>query len=246
MRASGLKLSLLAMLLWVCPAVPQRQARGILSWSPDLPIKRLADITHALREPVRDGSKELKVRFSKPGWATRTISTCTEYFSADRDGFAPENNYENKRSAGFVDCYVLRDLMHAGPAVSHVAYQWTKDALAQLPPMMVVGAKDRTRDAEQKERQGVSWQAYDPELKLNEIKGDLLLAEDDDSYYSLEILARGDFRGDGVEDIAVVAGCTGKQSTWADAQYFIFSTKDKGKLVRMTDNVPPYLELLPL
>jgi len=106
--------------------------------------------------------------------------------------------------------------------------------------MLVVGAKEVTKAAEQAEQKGTSWQQYNSELRITSVTNDRLLAEDDNTYYALIILARGDFNGNGVEDLAVFGTADGKKTTWSDSQYFIFSQTANGKLVRLTGNQYPY------
>ena len=176
------------------------------------------------------------------GKASREVGTCEEYLNVVSAGFYPATNYDNKMSATFVhDCFVFRDLQHARAAVSGNSYGWSKDSLAQLPPILVAGARAITDAAEQAEECGESWQQFDPTLKLTDVTRDELEAEDADFAYSLEILARGDFNGDGLADVAVYGCSTGKESTWVQCKYFIFSRTNQGKLVRLTHDVPPYM-----
>jgi hypothetical protein len=117
----------------------------------------------------------------------------------------------------------------------------TSDSLSELPPILVVGAKDVQRAAEKAEQNGTDWQQYNPGIKITSIDGDRLEAEDENNYYTLSILARGDFNGDGVEDCAVVGSVKGKQTTWVSNEYFIFTQTPAGKLVRLTSDKIPYL-----
>jgi len=72
------------------------------------------------------------------------------------------------------------------------------------------------------------------------IDSDSLNAEDKDAAYFLTIRASGDFTGDGVEQIAVVASANGKRSSWSHAEYLILSPTGHGTLVRVTDRRAPY------
>jgi hypothetical protein len=52
--------------------------------------------------------------------------------------------------------------------------------------------------------------------------------------------ARGDFNGDGVQDIAVFGSANGKHGSWSHTEYMILSPTSDGKLVRLTDRRAPY------
>jgi hypothetical protein len=230
----------LAALPLVCARPARTQAGGHVEWSPSLQLHSLAGIPRRLREPVLD--KAQPTLAMTHGEASHQVSNCEEYLSAVNAGFSPANNYEQKRSAAFVGlCYVLRDLQHARPVVSGNAYGWTADSLAQLPPVLVPGARDITDAAAQAEQRGQSWRQFNPALKVTKADRDQLFAGDPEYAYSLEILARADFNGDGAADIAVFGCVQGKHSTWSPCEYFIFSLAKTGKLVRLTQSRAPYL-----
>ena len=208
------------------------QSNNAITWSPDLHLKSLDEIPTRLRAPVLEGSKDLRL---VNGTTSRRVSSCDEYLKAVRAGFHPANNYENKIAATFVfECFVLRDLQHARPVTSRNSYHWSADSLTQLPPVLVPGAREVTNAASRAGKRGESWKDFNSGLKITKIDGDLLLAEDADYLYSLQILARADFNADGAEDLAVYGTAQGKHSTWSHAEYFILSPAASGKLARVT------------
>jgi hypothetical protein len=214
------------------------QGNRPITWSPELHLKGTTDIPVQLQAPVLEGAK--RVRLTN-GTGSREVGTCQEYLNAVGTGFHPATLTDVKAAADFVyECFVLRDLQHARPATSSSSYSWSANSLTQLPPVLVPGGNGVTSAAEQSEKRGESWKQFDPNLKIKKIDGDLLLAEDNDFVYSLQILARGDFNGDGVEDIAVYGTAQGKHSTWAHAAYFIVSPSTNGKLARLTHGSAPY------
>jgi hypothetical protein len=209
-----------------------------VTWSPDLRLNSQADIPAAISAPLPDTSTG--VTYTN-GVADRTIKTCQDYLSSVSAGFYPKNNLDTRLAGSFVfRCYVLRDLQSAKPPTSGIPYQWTADSLSQLPPILVVGSKDVENAAEKAGQSGTSWLQYNPELKFASIKNDQLIAEDKENYYILTIVARGDFNGDGVADFAVVGTAKGKQTTWVNTKYFVFSHAANGSLVRLTSDKIPY------
>ena len=216
------------------------QAGGNVTWSSDLHLKSLADIPNRMREPVLQASQGKRTVMLTNGNVSREVRNCDEYLNALTAGFYAANNFEKKWEASFGQCFVLRDLQHARPATSSNSYEWNKDSLAQLPPVLVVGAREITDAVEQAEKRGESWQQFNPALKLTDVDRDKLGAEDADFAYSLDILARGDFNGDGAGDIAVFGCAMGKHSTWDHCEYFIVAPTNSGMLVRLTHDVAPY------
>jgi hypothetical protein len=221
-------------LLWTGPA--GAGANRSVTWSPNLHLRSTEDIPNRLRE--LEGSK--RVMFTN-GQASREVGTCDEYLNAVSTGFYPATNYANKMSAPFVhDCFVLRDLQHARAATSSISYDWSEDSLTHLPPVLVPGAHEVTDAAEQAGKRGETWKQFNPTLRVEKIDSDSLLVEDDNTVYFLVILARGDFNGDGVEDIAIYGSAQEKHSTWAHDEYLILSPTSNGKLVRLTDDRAPF------
>ena len=228
-------------LIWGRPAGAQGASN--LNWSSDLGLKSLADVPNRLHGPVfaKDQPQTpLKINLAN-GNASREIGNCDDYLSGASAGFHPADNLSNKMAASFVrQCYVLRDLQHAHAAASVNSFGWSRDSLSQLPPMLVAGSREVTDAAEKAEAQGLSWQQFDPSLKITGRLTRRVGAEDSRLSYSLEILARGDFNGDGNGDVAVYGCAVGKGSTWFQCKYFVFSPNNQGKLVRLTEDRAPF------
>ncbi len=212
------------------------QAEPKVSWSVNLHLRSLGDISNRLREP------EASTPFTfVNGKASIKVGTCEQYLNAVGAGFHPATNRDNLMSVPFVhDCFVLRDLQHARAPTSSASYRFTPDSLTQLPPMLVRGAREITDAAEQAEKRGESWIQFDPTLKITRTDSDSLNVEDRDAGYFLTIRASGDFTGDGVEQIAVFASANGKRGSWSSTEYLVLSPRNDGTLVRVTDRRAPY------
>jgi hypothetical protein len=195
------------------------QAEAKVAWSVNLNLRSISDIPKRLREPEGPGSLALA-----KDKESLVVGNCEEYLNAVSAGFHPATNRDNEMSTEFVhDCFVLRDLQHArAPKVSG-SYQFSRDSLSQLPPILVRGAREVTDAAEAAERRGESWKQFDPDLKVTRTDSDSLNAEDKDTTYFLTFRAIGDFTGGGVEQIAVLASAHGKHDSWYHVEYLILS-----------------------
>ncbi len=219
---------------WAGPAVTQAEPK--VAWSVNLNLRSTDDIPKRLREPEGPGLLALA-----KGEESLKAVNCEEYLNAVSAGFHPATNHDYELSTEFVhDCFVLRDLQHARAATVSGSYRFTKDSLTQLPPMLVGGAREVTDAAEQAEKRGESWKQFDPDLKVTRIDADSLNAEDKDTTYFLTFRAKGDFTGDGVEQIAIFASAHGKHGSWYHVEYLILEPTSHGTLVRVTEGRAPY------
>lgn len=216
----------------------EAQVDRSMTWSPELYLKSIEDISDQLKAPVLEGSQRLTMTNDT---VSHDVGACDEYLNAVAAGFYADASDYKRLSDHFVyKCFVLRDLQHARAATSGSSYHWSANSLNELPPMLIVGAREIQNDAEQAKKRGESWKQFDPTLAIDRIQGDWLYAEDEDEAYSIRILARADFNGDGADDVAVFGAVTGKHSTYKDAVYMILSPLGNGKLVPLTSDIPPY------
>ena len=230
-------LSVAAMALPLAFAGPAgTQAEPQVAWSPNLNLKSIGDIPKRLREPEGSGSLALA-----KGQESLKVGNCEEYLNAVSAGFYPATNHDNQLSTEFVhDCFVLRDLQHARAPSASSSYRFSKDSLAQLPPMLARGAREVTAAAEAAEKRGESWKQFDPDIKVTRTDSDSLNAEDKDTTYFLSLRATGDFTGDGAEQRAVFASAHGKRDSWYHAEYLILEPTSDGRVVRVSDRRAPY------
>ena len=107
LRAMTIGFSATLLAVWVFPA----GAQSGVTWSPELQLISVADITASMQAPVLKASQSLALT---NGSTSSTVSNCQDYLNAVNAGFYPGNNLDNKLSASFVyRCYVLRDLQQA-------------------------------------------------------------------------------------------------------------------------------------
>jgi hypothetical protein len=188
-----------------------------IQWSPELRLSSLDNIGQALATLVVVRGEPKKVLLRKGGslekisgsytWvggSTKETDNCNDYLAATAAGFrAADNSVDD---GPFVErCYALLYLEHVQPA--RISYfdggGWSQGSLNMLPPIVMGVERELEEKAAEARARGMSWRAYDPSLKVELIKPPFLYLEDDFESYYIEILAKGDFNGDGTEDWAV-------------------------------------------
>jgi hypothetical protein len=194
-------------------------------WSPNLGLIGLDDIPQRLEKMVRGPQWEL----SKDPQRV-PISTCAQYLRAKDNGFSPRTQFDQGMEGNFIgQCFALRYLQKAKPATrSYMDHNgWSTSALSILPPLLAdFGVESGVaKKVEQARAAGQSWQSFDPSLKLEGTDGYTLTTQSEDrsQAYSLEILARGDFNGDGIEDLAVLGCVADTGGTFRECVYYILT-----------------------
>jgi hypothetical protein len=194
-------------------------------WAPSLGLTNLSQANAALGEKV-SLPKGAELTLAKQG-ATRNVRTCKEYLNAKADGFGPMNNLAYALESRFIDrCSVLRLLTHARPAQVNYfgAEEWTPAIAQALPPLLYQGfPRERARSAKRAAAEGERWTSFDRELQFKNDHGVDLTAYDDNFVFSLEIVARGDFNGDGIEDFAVNGSVNARKGTFRYFQFLVLT-----------------------
>lgn len=194
-------------------------------WAPSLGLTDLSQANAALSEKV-SLPKGAELTLAKQG-TTRNVSTCREYLEAKADGFGSMNNVAYGLESRFIDrCYVLRLLSRARPA--HVNYfgaeEWTPAIAQALPPLLYQGLpRELARSAKEAEAQGERWTSFDRGLQFESEHGLELTAHDGNFTFSLDIAARGDFNGDGIEDFAVNGSANARKGTFRYFQCLVLT-----------------------
>ena len=228
------------------PVVSLRQIP--IWWSPQLHLGSLQAIPEKLQEPVELPSNEPGIELRNGEDQKLRVFTCAEYLEAIGKDFYPATQYDADMESLFVHrCYVLRDLQNARPARrSHVRHDaWSANAASEIPPLFSSLSDEGTalKILEEAKAKGKSWRSFQPNLRITLSRNNPLIlhADDDSSSYALEILASGDFDGDGWEDLAVSGGVHAKGGTYFRSYYFILSRRRNELCMHMlTESTAPF------
>ena len=215
-------------------------------WSPSLHLSSLKGLAEKLDEPVNMDTNDPGLDVRDEDQHRRRVFTCSQYILAIGEGFFASSSYDEAMESFFSErCYVLRDLRRARPAKrSYVLREkWSPKALSELPPLLQVGDGSLMEKVDKARAARQSWQSFDPSLKVQNRGHDhlFLYVEDESDEYSLQILATGDFNGDGVEDIAVSGSVRAKQGTYHGNFYYILTRDAWSQCLRLiTEDRPPF------
>jgi hypothetical protein len=239
-RPAWLRLKLKVVVAVLCLALPpSASARDIpISWSPDLHLASLDDIPERLNTPLSmrgypANMKGVDLTTEWGGnWAGKPVvrvSTCSEFLKAKDAGYLAGNNFDVKRANAFVDeCYVLYYLQNAKPAKQSFIPEggWSREMFSELPPLFELSKAAREALAP-----GKSWEEFAPDVRIVKMTSDVLEADNDGFHYEIRLLARGDFTGDGREELAVAAWISAKQGSALYCKFFILTRlSDKGPM----------------
>lgn len=216
-------------------------------WAPSLGLTNLSQAKAALSEKVSlpEGAE---LTLAKQG-STREVRTCKEYLDAKADGFGPMNNLAYGLESRFIDrCYVLRLLAHARPA--RVTYfgsdEWSPAIARALPPLLYQGfPRELARSVTSAAAQGERWISSDRGLQFKNDHGLDLTAHDDNFDFSLEIIARGDFNGDGIEDFAVTGSANARKGSFRYFQFLVLTRLQPNGAVTVLSSYKPPFEIRP-
>jgi hypothetical protein len=194
-------------------------------FSPTLGLHNIADAAATLDAKntfgfgvlVRDGLMQMP-------------KTCREREALKARGFEPETALQAQSDAGAeARCGTLHLLTHARPArISFLPMTLDDSVLAQLPAVIasaMSGYRATQRDAAT--RAGKSLRDFEPHAKVRiDASGAPVISESAlGTSVSLELQARGDFDGDGTEDMAVAVSNSADQGSYSETRLLVLTRK---------------------
>ena len=216
-----------AWVLWT--AVPDagviERAPRAVSWSRDLAptdARRLAPaLDSALEEPW-------DTRNFKTG-EERQVTNCRQALTLP-DGFeplGPESDYP-VFVAMQVRCRVLAELPSLKPALLDYLGAFALDdaRLDELPAVLIpTASRNEQRALEAATAKRVSWKLADTGVRAGKPRHGKVLIESPRTRCFVEVLARGDIDGDGIEDLFLWRSGGGRKGTWATTDVFVLTRR---------------------
>lgn len=152
---------------------------------------------------------------------------------AGRSSSTSDRDLQAQKST-LADCFILRELQHATPAPSsHVAeLKWDEHILPLLPPQLAINVSaESLRKAKAAATRGQSWPDFDKSATASTDGLDQIVVQGKGFLERLILWGRGDFNGDGMEDLLVQSLDTLTEGTYRNTRLFILTRKTpRGKL----------------
>jgi hypothetical protein len=213
------------------PQNAQRASDGTgtypVQYSSRLSLSSGAEISERLQSPFPEGTAH-----------PTGIENCAQFLAKCKPGShdcgaSADREFLAQRST-LADCTVLAELEDAKPARrSSVAdLKWDERVLQLLPPQLSISVSEEARRAaELAAQRGESWPKFDTSAHA-EAKGmDQVEVRGKGFSQRLVLWGRGDFNGDGVEDLLVQSLDTLTEGTYRNTRLFILTRKTPhGKL----------------
>lgn len=165
---------------------------------------------------------------------TAAISNCAAYLAETRKGFRASNDQDLRRLQ-FVgaDCRALDLLAAARPARRSALAGAVLDPRFLPPVLSFLPSAESRKRALADQSKGLSWKDSEPDIKVSSSGPDLTAVETATGLVRIEWCARGDFNGDGVEDLLVRVASSARQGTYARIRLFLLTRSTPREVLRV-------------
>lgn len=205
-------------------------------WSPSLQVNSVLDARQQIGAPLGD---EFPVLVNG---IRRTVRTCRDFLEVVDKKFDTETENDwNVLWAQGVRCVALGLLAAGKPATeSHLAgLNWEKITIADLPPELGFAISPDEEAAVRRAAENCrSLRNVDATARISRRKGDTLSVRADSWTGSITLYARGDFNGDGTEDLLVEREAGVRRGTAVLSSLFVITKKADGDCLRVIRRIP--------
>jgi len=178
-----------------------------------------------------DLDQRLRAHFAVGTAHPTGILNCEELLS--KQGRQAASRGSQTMHSTLVDCLVFSELRGALPAHSSFLRElkWDEQVLRLLPPQLAISVSaESKRAAETAANQGRNWQDVDPSVAASAgSKGPEEIVVTGNGFSERLILwGRGDFDGDGIEDLLVQSFDTLTEGTYRNTRLFVLTRRSAG------------------
>jgi hypothetical protein len=213
------------------PKAARKQGYTV-QYSPRLNLSSASEIDQRLQAPFTEGTAHpagvdnCTQLLDKCGYALQEGCGSQSSSASDRDAQAQKSS--------LVDCLILREMQHATPSTtSHVAeLNWDEHILPLLPPQLAINVSaESLGKAKAAATRGESWPDFDKSAAASGDGPDQIVVQGDGFVERVILWGRGDFNGDGIQDLLVQSLDTLTGGTYRNTRLFILTRKTpRGKL----------------
>ena len=203
----------------------QNSTRGAsleVQYSARLNVSSRADLEQRLQAPFTEGTAH-----------PAGVSNCAQLLAQRGHALhaqAPDREIQAERST-MAECLVLHELRRATPARSSYLHDlpWDEHVLPLLPPQLAITVSaESERAASAAASHGQNWPDFDPSATASAKGPEEIVVTGNGFREQLILWGRGDFTGDGTEDLLVQSLDTLTEGTYRNTRLFV--------LIRRTAN----------
>ena len=207
-----------------------RRAGFEVQWASALRLARPSGAMERLRQPF-----DSPLSF-KNGSQSLQAGNCVDLLAYRRSGFTPVSD----RDAGIaqsliVDCLAVKALSRAtAPRESFLRpFRLDPSALELLPPNLAPTISDEdSQKVQNAAAKGRSWKQFDPSATASG-EGESFSVLSADTQTTVKIYGRGDFNGDGIDDLLVRVDTAEMHGTYRTSRLLLLTRTRSNGVLRM-------------
>ncbi len=210
-------------------------------WTSLVPIKSVADIDHQMQVPVDMSQSGGELELTDAKGKRVKVTTCQEYGDLKDKGLAPQTTYDISMESWFIDvCKPLQFLKIAKPSKSSFVskFDLKDDPLSNLPIELGLWLSgDAERAVQLASARGTTWGQYVPDAKVEAAENDQIVVKSkkDDSATYINLIAWGDFNGDGIEDVLLQVSHHVLSGSYGDHGFRVLTRLGEGQRLKVTE-----------
>jgi hypothetical protein len=195
-------------------------------------LDRLSEIDAEMSKPFED---PVPVRRGKDEAIVTNCSTCLELLARHYE--PPLDRDLQVLRAIALRCLALKALSTATQSAKSYLSELHFD---ELPPVLAIAvSSDQVKRRQEAQDKQLSWSQFDPAARANAEADDTLHAQGAGWEQRLQILERGDFNGDGLEDWLVRDEAWMTQGTYRSVRMFLLTRLGPGERLRVIRELVP-------
>ena len=220
------------------PDMASRDAGRAVTWSQTVAGPQRGELDRALEKPLEYPWHMIDRKTKQRHEAT----TCHELLALDAtsepmdvgdDGSPPTRLIENDWNIYdeyLLGCRLVAAMQSAKPSrVDYLGPFPLDNARLDEIPAAVIPTPSSEEEAKLKKAsaRGVSWKRWDRRIHVTKRFGADVLVESRDTRCTLSVFGRGDFNGDGIEDLLLWRSGGGQEGTWASVAGFVLTRRSR-------------------
>lgn len=222
-------------------ALPTEDESYPIWWSPSLELEKLDDAEKRLEDPAWFGGVIPVYKGEWPGDDQSFIDSCASRNKLRKEGYYARHNLDMQTLLFHTaKCRAIRMLRKAKPAKKSYVRDFIldSDSMDYLPAMVSPSPScdELCRQYVANERR-ISWKEFEglDSRSMNSESDYRMKGQVSGAHLTLEILARADFNGDGLEDLLLMSRAGAIGGTWGTTRLYLLSRESPDSVLWLLD-----------